>query len=226
MITLKLPPARQILSLVIPFGFALVTANPGLANSLDLMPIQELTPRLQLKSQLLKRRFELVLLRHESGLRQAEARCEAGERPACRLKDWQEFLRDLSSAAFPDQLYRLNRHVNYVRYRTDERNWHRPDFWADPAQFFDRGGDCEDYAIAKYVALRALGVPAERLRVVVVYDRKNRGDHAILAISGPDGVMVLDSNRKRVIDWEETSKRYTPYYSLNEEAVWIHKSET
>ena len=226
MITLNFPLARQILGSLFVFGFALVTANTGLANSLDLVQTQELTPRLQLKSQLLERRFEIVLSRHESALRQAEARCRAGERSACRLEDWQDFLQDIASASLPDQLYRLNRYVNQVRYRTDERNWQRADFWAVPEQFFDRGGDCEDYVIAKYVALRALGIPADRLRVVVVYDRKNREDHAILAVSGPQGVQVLDNNRKRVIDWEESSRRYSPYYSLNEQAVWIHKSKT
>ncbi len=95
-----------------------------------------------------------------------------------------------------------------------------------PEEFFDRGGDCEDYAIAKYISLRALGIPAERLRVVVVYDRKIREDHAILVITAPDGIKVLDSNRKRVIDWEESSKRYSPYYSVNEQDVWIHNSKT
>jgi predicted transglutaminase-like cysteine proteinase len=109
---------------------------------------------------------------------------------------------------------------------TDERNWKRRDFWAVPEEFFDRGGDCEDYAIAKYVSLRSLGVPAERLRVVVVYDRKRREDHAVLVIMAPDGMKVLDNNRKRVLDWDESSTRYRPYYSLNEQSVWIHDSRS
>ncbi len=226
MTTLKRPIARRFLSLLVPFVFALATTNTGEANSLELVSIQQLTPRQELKSQLLERRFELVLSRHEKGLRKAEARCEAGERSACRLTKWQAFLSEISSATLSDQLYRVNRYINHVRYRTDERNWNRADFWAVPEQFFARGGDCEDYAIAKYVSLRSLGIPAERLRVVVVYDRKIREDHAILVITAPDGIKVLDSNRKRVIDWEESSKRYSPYYSLNEQAVWIHNSKT
>ena len=165
------------------------------------------------------------LSRHEKDLRKAQGRCEAGERSACRLAKWQAFLSEISSAPLSDQLYRVNRYINHVRYRTDERNWDRADFWAVPEQFFARGGDCEDYAIAKYVSLRSLGIPAERLRVVVVYDRKIREDHAVLVITAPDGIKVLDSNRKRVIDWEEARKRYSPYYSVNEQAVWIHNSK-
>ena len=216
----------RLFSFLIPFGLALASTNAGLANDLTLVSTQELTPRQVLKSQLLERRFELVLARHERNLRKAEARCEAGERSACRLAKWQAFLSEISSAPLSDQLYRVNRYINHVRYRTDERNWDRADFWAIPEQFFDRGGDCEDYAIAKYISLRSLGIPAEHLRVVVVYDRKIREDHAILVITAPDGIKVLDSNRKRVIDWEESSKRYSPYYSVNEQAVWIHNSKT
>jgi predicted transglutaminase-like cysteine proteinase len=197
-----------------------------LANDLTLVSTQELTPRQVLKSQLLERRFELVLARHEKNLQKAEARCETGVRSACRLEKWQTFLNDISSAPLSDQLYRINRYVNHVRQMTDERNWKRRDFWAVPEEFFDRGGDCEDYAIAKYVSLRYLGVPAERLRVVVVYDRKRREDHAVLVIMAPDGMKVLDNNRKRVLDWDESSTRYRPYYSLNEQSVWIHDSRS
>lgn len=226
MITSPLPQVRRLLSLFIPLGLAFVATNAAQAASLNLASIQQLTPRLELKSQLLERRFQIVLSRHALALRRAEARCEAGESSACRLAKWQAFLRDVSSASLSDQLYQVNAYVNQVRYRSDQRNWQRADFWAGPEQFFDRGGDCEDYAIAKYVALRAIGVPAEQLRIVVVYDRKTLADHALLAIAAPDGVKVLDSNHKRVIDWEESNRRYSPYYALNEQGVWIYNSKT
>ena len=44
-----------------------------------------------------------------------------------------------------------------------------------------RRGDCEDYAIAKYVALREAGVARENLQLVLVRDRAVRQDHAVLA---------------------------------------------
>jgi predicted transglutaminase-like cysteine proteinase len=226
MIPFNLSIGRRLAALVMVFGSVVATANTGLANSLTLVSTQNLTPQQALKSQLLERRFELVLARHDKNLREAEVRCEAGERSACRLAKWQTFLQEISSAPLPDQLYRVNRYINHVRQRTDERNWDRSDFWAVPEEFFARGGDCEDYAIAKYVSLRSLGVPAERLRVVVVYDSKRREDHAVLVIMAPEGMKVLDNKRKRVVDWDETSKRYRPYYSLNEQAVWIHNSKT
>ncbi len=115
--------------------------------------------------------------------------------------------------------------MNHYRYRSDQRNWRRPDFWAVPEQLFERGGDCEDYVIAKYVSLRALGIPAERLRVVVVYDRKKRGDHAVLLVSGAHETLVLDNRYKRVVNWVDVRSRYMPYYSLNENSVWIYNTK-
>jgi len=43
-----------------------------------------------------------------------------------------------------------------------------------------REGDCEDYAIAKYVALREAGFPQDDLQLVLVRDRAVRQDHAVL----------------------------------------------
>ena len=48
--------------------------------------------------------------------------------------------------------------------------------------FLTKGGDCEDYASAKYFMLRGLGFPAEDMRIVITYERKLRGYHAVLAI--------------------------------------------
>jgi predicted transglutaminase-like cysteine proteinase len=76
-------------------------------------------------------------------------------------------------AAADDEHARLeavNRFFNrHVRWRSDAELWGQDDFWATPLQLLARGaGDCEDYAVAKYAALRAAGVPAERLRLVYV----------------------------------------------------------
>ena len=216
----------RILGLGPLLGLALASGQAAQAGTIELAALQQLTPKLEMKSQLLARRFELVLLRHQATIKKAAAGCEAGERGACRLEDWQDFLADIAKEDEADQLYRVNRYMNHYRYRSDQRNWRRPDFWAVPEQLFERGGDCEDYAIAKYVSLRALGIPAERLRVVVVYDRKKREDHAILLVSGATETLALDNKYKRVVSWAETRSRYKAYYSLNEESVWIHATKS
>lgn len=215
----------RILCFLLPFGFAIASAPVAQTQTLELASLEQLSPRQERMSELLGRRFELVLARHQASLRSAAERCEAGERSACRLADWADFLADVSGEGETEQVRRVQRYVNRFRYVTDQENWQRPDFWAVPEQLFGRGGDCEDYVIAKYVALRSFGIPAERLRMVVVYDRKKREDHAVLTLFGPNGTLVLDNRFQRIMTWADMSKRYMPYYSLNEDSVWIHSAK-
>ncbi|WP_350563201.1 transglutaminase-like cysteine peptidase, partial [Psychrobacter sp. CAL346-MNA-CIBAN-0220] len=56
-----------------------------------------------------------------------------------------------------------------LRYQTDILLWKQNDYWATPLETLGRGlGDCEDYAIAKYISLRALGVSDDKLRLIYV----------------------------------------------------------
>jgi predicted transglutaminase-like cysteine proteinase len=55
--------------------------------------------------------------------------------------------------------------------------WGEVDVWSSPLVTFNTGaGDCEDYAIAKYVALQMTGISAEDLRIVVVLDLDRNGE--------------------------------------------------
>src|SRR5262245_35078738 len=82
----------------------------------------------------------------------------------------------------------VNQRVNNaIRYTSDMTQWGTPDEWSAPLAggkgSFETGlGDCEDYAIAKYVALRAAGVSTKQLRLLLVRDNIARLDHAVLAV--------------------------------------------
>ena len=67
----------------------------------------------------------------------------------------------------------INRAVNLaIRPLSDEAQFGVPDVWMTPLMTFASGaGDCEDYAIAKYVALRQAGMAARDLRLVILHDR-------------------------------------------------------
>lgn len=217
------PRRRALLvGIHIMVAFYFSTVESARANSFESTQLARLSPKLEQKSTLLGRRFELVLSRHRIHVEMAPGRCQSGQSSACRLENWQKFLTQISNSNEADQIYRVHRYINRFRYVTDKRNWRRRDYWAIPEQLFERGGDCEDYVIAKYLSLRALGIDADRLRVVVVYDRKKREDHAVLAVLGPNETVILDNYRRRVMSWTDMKRRYRPYYSLNENAVWIH----
>ncbi len=88
--------------------------------------------------------------------------------------------------------------MNKVRYIGDQKNWGKSDYWATPIEFLTYGGDCEDFAIAKYVSLRALGVPDRAMRIAIVKDTQKGIAHAILIVYTEDGPMVLDNQIKRM----------------------------
>ena len=95
--------------------------------------------------------------------------------------------------------------------------------WATLHEFLTAKGDCEDYATAKYFMLRELGFDADEMRIVVTYERKLRGYHAVLALRQPDGaVWLLDSDnliRKR------SHRGYRFIYAMNEKSVWDHRED-
>ena len=80
-----------------------------------------------------------------------------------------------------------------IRYRTDQAVWGVEERWIRPfSQFGARVGDCEDYALEKRAALLEAGVPAERLRMAVVWSSAT-GIHAVLIVRTDDGDFVLDN---------------------------------
>ncbi len=135
--------------------------------------------------------------------------------------DWGRFLVSLAGASREAQLEAVNRYVNQAPYLPDLLNYGARDHWATPVELFARGGDCEDYAIAKFVALRALGFSNSRLRLVVVQDLMRRRPHAVLAVKVNDGVLVLDNQLPWIVPAEALG-HYRPFYSVNEENLWRH----
>ena len=84
---------------------------------------------------------------------------------------------------------------------------------------FDTGfGDCEDFAIAKYVALRAAGVPAKQLRVLLVRDNIARLDHAVLAANADGHWFILDNRWTAAVE-DNDVRRFTPLFALDDEGV-------
>ena len=155
--------------------------------------------------------------------RKAYAAC-AGAAKGCvskAVKAWQGMIRDQKGARRIDQLKTVNNFINQWRYRTDQHNYDRSDYWASPAEFFSRSGDCEDYAIAKYVTLRQMGFSADQLRLVVVKDLKRGLAHAVLAAYVDGDVFILDNVNNQVRPQADVTE-YAPYYSVNEQARWAH----
>jgi predicted transglutaminase-like cysteine proteinase len=134
---------------------------------------------------------------------------------------WQAMLQGQVGRAPIDQLQAVNRFLNDWRYKADAENYGQRDYWATPLEFLRRSGDCEDYAITKYVSLRQLGFAAERLRLVVVRDVLRDLAHAVLAVYVEDQVFILDNLTRAILPQEQVTQ-YVPYYSINETTRWAH----
>lgn len=147
--------------------------------------------------------------------------CQDG-RP-CHVRDWKAFLVRTRSLPPMTQLRAVNRYINQWRYVGDRANYGKVDHWATPRQVFRSGGaDCEDYAIAKYMSLRAMGWPASRLRIVVVQDQNLRIAHAVLAVQVNGTFYILD-NQIRTVVKHSRIHHYRPIYSMNEQHWWFHR---
>jgi predicted transglutaminase-like cysteine proteinase len=113
----------------------------------------------------------------------------------------------------------VNAAVNALPYVTDAVNWGRTDFWETPIEFLRHGGDCEDYAVAKYMALQALGVPVDDMRVAVVDDQELGVTHAVLLVADDDRYDLLDNLTDEVVPVAGLSV-YRPIYAINEHGWW------
>lgn len=139
----------------------------------------------------------------------------------CHLGAWSDFIESLRQKAPDEQIRLVNDRLNQTRFIEDRDNWGAKDYWAAPGEFFGRGGDCEDYALTKYLTLRRLGFTAEQMRVVVLKDQRRRVAHAVLVVEFGDESLVLDNLNDRVVSWSDVS-HYKPLYSLNERSAWLH----
>ncbi len=131
------------------------------------------------------------------------------------------------SAALDDeaQLAAVNAFFNRrVVFAEDSEVWGQADRWASPLETLAQGrGDCEDYAIAKYFSLLALGMPAARLRLV--YARAQVGGesraHMVLAYyAQPEAEPLILDNL--ITEQRPASRRpdLRPVFSFNSEGLW------
>jgi len=142
---------------------------------------------------------------------------------------WQKMHNAASRAPENAKISVVNRFFNQrTRFVDDMVVWGQTDYWATPLETLYKGaGDCEDYAIAKYFTLLALGVPPARLRLIYVRAAMNRDGavtfipHMVLAYYPAPGKepLVLD-NLIDVIQPASARPDLRPVFSFNTEGLW------
>jgi predicted transglutaminase-like cysteine proteinase len=118
------------------------------------------------------------------------------------------------------RLGEINRAINLaIRPTSDLAQYGQIDVWSPPLVTFAHGaGDCEDYAIAKFVALRLAGVSPDDLRIVVMRDALSGDDHAVATARLDGHWLTLDNRRMAMI--EDTDERNTrPLFVIDQHGV-------
>lgn len=157
---------------------------------------------------------------------QSLAQQRYGATSATTVAAWRKMVEE--SRALPDteKLTKVNTFFNrQMVYETDAVVWQLEDYWATPLELMGRGsGDCEDFAIAKYITLRLLGVNDQSLRLIYVRAKTGATTsvaHMVL------GFYPEPSEQPMILDNLITSVRLasqrpdlSPVFSFNSSGLW------
>lgn len=170
-----------------------------------------------------------MLARHDTQRDSVEACIEHPDACPRRAKSLHAIVGKGADLPREQQIQLVNRYVNRKGYRYDRRKTTHSDegkvvrisHWKTLWEFMESGGDCEDYATTKYFLLRRLGFSPENLRVVVVYDRRYRAHHAVMAIRfDAENTWLLETDNHIYRRHKPAEYRYV--YAVNELGIWDH----
>jgi predicted transglutaminase-like cysteine proteinase len=147
--------------------------------------------------------------------------CVPGQNDHCMPREWLRLVALLRPLDLRTKLATVNTLINRYPYIPSEANWHEVNHWETPFEFLARSGQCQDYAITKYLLLREAGVPDAQLRLVVLRDDRQGADHAVLVAYVNGETLMLDNQLTDVVSTDRVPY-YRPYYSINESGWWLH----
>ena len=150
------------------------------------------------------------------------ALCE-GDRERCASPAALKFLDIVDAARLREgraRLGEINRAINLaIRPMSDLAQHGRIDVWTSPLATLATGsGDCEDYAIAKFVALRRAGIAPDDIRIVVLHDTIHGDNHAVAAARLDGHWLMLDNRRMAMVE-DSDVRNYQPTFVIGEHGV-------
>jgi predicted transglutaminase-like cysteine proteinase len=148
----------------------------------------------------------------------------AESRASCRSVAALQFLAIVDGARTLQGRARLgdiNRAINLkIKPMSDLALYGAEDVWSPPLVTLAKGaGDCEDYAIAKFVALQEAGVSADDLRIVILRDDIREEDHAVVAARLDGNWLMLDNLHMVMADDQQVRDYYRPVFLIDHDGV-------
>lgn len=151
-----------------------------------------------------------------------------GSDVARHVGEWRAMLPAPVGVSELEKLERVNTFFNQkIRWVEDSELWQQDDYWASLLETMAKGaGDCEDFAIAKYVSLLIAGVPESKLRLTYVRLQQQANTapvaHMILAyyVDPSAEPLILDN---LMLEIKPASRRpdLAPVYSFNATHLWF-----
>lgn len=113
-----------------------------------------------------------------------------------------------------------------IQYTSDEKLYGEADHWANFQEISGKlAGDCEDYALLKYWALRKIGVPADDMHILIFYDQIARIHHAVLIVNKNGEEVILDNRTHRMFKLNLMTD-IMPNMAINENEFFIYGKQT
>ena len=170
----------------------------------------------------------LVLLLILSGCGASQKTYDGAVKPDLgqkRLTDWYVLMRENRERSETEKLTLVNDFFNQLEFVDDLTHWRKDDYWATPQEMLvSGGGDCEDFATAKYFTLRQLNIPNEKLRLIYVKSLRLNQPHMVLGYYPEPAAnpLILD-NLIKTIHFATERTDLLPVYSFNAQGVWVIK---
>jgi len=140
-----------------------------------------------------------------------------------RIAEWVDFIRSDTSVTDMEKLKKVNVFFNKLPFVDDLTHWGVEDYWATPVEFLaSNGGDCEDYALAKYFTLIAMGVNKRRLSLTYMEKMDVDEPHMVMTYNEVPGEepLILD-NLSDEIKLASQRSDLLPVYSVNTTGLWM-----
>jgi predicted transglutaminase-like cysteine proteinase len=148
---------------------------------------------------------------------QVLARCRAQEACPDVAQDLLQIAAEGAGRSGLARVGLINRAVNLaITPASDEAQWGVEDHWSPPFETLQtHHGDCEDYAIVKYVALLQAGLSRDDVKIVIVRNLLPNEDHAVVA-ARVDGEWRILDNRRLALVRDTDMVRAIPKFVLDE----------
>tara|TARA_B110000503_G_scaffold38887_1_gene63993 strand:+ start:228 stop:896 length:669 start_codon:yes stop_codon:yes gene_type:complete len=167
--------------------------------------------------------LDIVRLRDLAATQYGPAAVQAVDR-------WQSMMSGGQDSPIKDKLNTVNVFFNeHIRWMSDPQIYGQEDYWATPLETLARlQADCEDFAIAKYASLLAMGVSSDSLRLVYVKASMLSGSsqaHMVLAwYETPQSVPLILDNINQLLLPASKRTDLKPIFSFNGGGLWIGNS--